>query len=126
MNKKRLLMLIKTHIIIGIIGIVYAVACMKTGYGIPCIFRLVTGFKCPGCGISRMCLELLKLNIKEAVHYNMGVVAMSPILIYLYIKTCINYVKNGDKMLNKTDNVIAIVIGIFVIVWTVFRNVYQM
>ena len=31
-------------------GCAYAAFYRITGIGIPCLFRLITGFKCPGCG----------------------------------------------------------------------------
>jgi hypothetical protein len=29
---------------------------------IPCIFRTITGYTCPGCGLTSAVIELLKLN----------------------------------------------------------------
>lgn len=40
-------------------GMLYCIWLHCTGLGIPCLFYLWTGFKCPGCGITRMCLALL-------------------------------------------------------------------
>lgn len=36
----------------------------------PCIIRTVTGFLCPGCGVTRATLALLRLEPIEAFRYN--------------------------------------------------------
>ena len=41
-----------------------------TGSGIPCIFSEITGLSCPGCGISRMLISMLKLEFYQAFRYN--------------------------------------------------------
>lgn len=125
MKNKRLLKLVRTHLIIGITGIIYAVVCYITGHGIPCIFREVTGFKCPGCGISRMCLEMFKLNVSRAISYNFCLAVISPVIIYLYIRVCMNYVNGKGKNLNRTDTILAYAVCGVLIAWMVIRNIYN-
>lgn len=43
---------------------------LKLGIYIPCLFRKLTGFYCPGCGITRMFLSLLQLDFYQAFRYN--------------------------------------------------------
>ena len=52
------------------IGFAYVVWLRLTGIGIPCVVNTATGMLCPGCGISRMFLSLLKLDFPAAWHYN--------------------------------------------------------
>lgn len=49
------------------------------GFSIPCIFHEITGFYCPGCGITRTFFSLLKLDIVQAFRYNALVVCLIPI-----------------------------------------------
>ena len=43
---------------------------LKVGIYIPCLFRKLTGFYCPGCGITRMFLSILQLDFYQAFRYN--------------------------------------------------------
>ncbi len=55
------------------IGIPYMLWLLLTGAGIPCLYYTLTGFLCPGCGISRMFLALLRLDLAAAFFYNPAV-----------------------------------------------------
>lgn len=46
--------------------IIYAVL----GIEIACFYRATTGFKCPGCGLTRMCMSMLRLDFVSAFLYN--------------------------------------------------------
>lgn len=51
-------------------GILYYIFIKITGFSIPCIFRMLTGLLCPGCGITRCLTALADLNLKRAFSYN--------------------------------------------------------
>lgn len=53
-----------------VIGLGYVLWLRITGIGIPCLFRESTGLLCPGCGVSRMFLALLRLDIAGAFRNN--------------------------------------------------------
>ena len=38
--------------------------------GLPCVFRTLTGFACPGCGMTRAFLLLSQLRIDDALATN--------------------------------------------------------
>lgn len=38
--------------------------------GVHCIFRMLTGINCPGCGMTRAYMELLHFNIAGAFRFN--------------------------------------------------------
>ena len=48
----------------------YFMIYQKLNIGIPCLFYKITGFYCPGCGITRMVFSLLKLDFYQAFRYN--------------------------------------------------------
>lgn len=62
--------ILKIYAIALAIGFVYWIWGQITGLYLSCFIRSTTGLLCPGCGISRMFLELSKGNIRSAFHYN--------------------------------------------------------
>ena len=57
------------------VGAGYALWVNLTHLSIPCPFHAITGLQCPGCGVTRMCLALLRLDVSGAWSAN-------PVLIY--------------------------------------------
>ena len=51
-----------------------------------CLFKNIFGLDCYGCGITRAVLSALHLNFKDAINYNIMVVIVLPLLIYIWIK----------------------------------------
>lgn len=50
--------------------VIYMFVNKKWGIGIPCFFHEITGFYCPGCGVTRLLFSLLKLDFYQAFRYN--------------------------------------------------------
>ena len=61
---------IKDVVIILFIGFIYFLIYRFTGWGLPCLFKEVTGFPCPSCGISHMFVHLASLDFKSAFKDN--------------------------------------------------------
>ena len=57
-------------------GLLYGYVLIPLGLQVPCLFRQVTGLRCPGCGITGLCLELLHGRFVPA--YNWGLVLAAP------------------------------------------------
>ncbi len=55
--------------VLGFVVIFYILG--RRGIGIPCLFRRMTGFQCPGCGNSRAVLALLRLDVVAALKHNL-------------------------------------------------------
>lgn len=51
-----------------------------------CLFKNIFGLDCYGCGITRAVLSALHLNFEDAINYNIMVVIVLPLLIYIWIK----------------------------------------
>lgn len=49
-------------------------------FGSVCLFDATIGYPCPGCGLTRALISLLKGNLKESLTYHMLLI---PTLIYL-------------------------------------------
>lgn len=105
-QKKRLYRFLQETGIVLAIGIAYALFVRLTGWGIPCIFHLVTGLLCPGCGISRMFLALLKLDFALAARYNLLVLCMLPVGLVLYGYKNAYYIKTGERKTSKVETVL--------------------
>ena len=63
----------------GLFGGAYSVFTLLTGWGIPCPIHLLTGWSCPGCGISRFFLALLRLDLPGALSQNLAVAVLLPL-----------------------------------------------
>ena len=52
------------------ITVPYLIWFLITGIGIPCFYRETIGFLCPGCGVSRMFINMFKLDFSAAFMCN--------------------------------------------------------
>ena len=76
-------------------GLAYAAFCLVTGWSIPCPFHLLTGWNCPGCGVTRMCLALLRLDLAGAWQANPGLMLLFPFLAVLLLSLAVRYIRTG-------------------------------
>ena len=58
-----------------------------------CVFKLITGYECPGCGMTRAFSELFQFHFKEALELNPRIVIVAPLLIYIWISTLVREIK---------------------------------
>ncbi len=63
---QRLRRLLTGLLLVAAVGIGYALWVNLTHLSIPCPFHAITGLQCPGCGVTRMCLALLRLDVAGA------------------------------------------------------------
>ncbi len=61
--------------------------------GIPCLFRLATGMKCPGCGLSHAFAHMLKLEFLEAWEHNKLSFIVVPAGFFYLVKDFISFRK---------------------------------
>lgn len=52
---------------------------------IPCIWKTVFGFHCPGCGLTTAFIELMKFNFKAAFESNWLIYPIIPTAIYFIV-----------------------------------------
>ena len=103
-------------------GILYYVFIKITGFSIPCIFRMITGLLCPGCGITRCLTALADLQLKRAFSYNQYVFFSGPIILFLIIKNDIIYAQYGNRKSSKFDNALILICIITGLLYAVIRN----
>ena len=101
--KKRLKKtVIKYAIILGI-AIAYLIFVLCTNIGIPCIINKLTGFKCPGCGISRMLVSLISFDIVAAFWHNPFLFVTGPFIIVYLVCSEVKYIKYGNRRMGKWE-----------------------
>lgn len=89
-----------------------------------CIFKMITGYSCPGCGIQRAIYALMHGEVVKAIQYNYyllysGPYALSFLLVWLMPE---------EKICKKIKGIIEnkYVVDFYVItfvIWLVIRNI---
>lgn len=90
---------------------------------IPCIFNVITGLNCPGCGSTRATVALFKLNFKEMLSYNLIYPLEIAYLIQFGINILINYYKKGDFTYKSVSKIIDISFITIFLAWGIIRNI---
>lgn len=120
--KDRAVKVTKYILIVLIIGITYGIFVMHTGIGVPCIINLVTGYKCPGCGVSRMCMALMRLDVNAAYNYNKVLFLLLPVLSAVFTFQLYRYIRYNKTKLTKVQSAILYIALALLLIWGVIRN----
>ena len=99
--KKRLLKASKKYIFIFFLLFAYLIWILITDIKLPCMIYQLTGYQCPGCGLTRMCLALAKLDFKGAFYYNPYIFSTLPLFILCIVYPEIRYIKDEVYTLGK-------------------------
>lgn len=122
-QQQRLLSRVKSAGIVLGLGIAYALFVWSTGIGIPCVFHLITGLQCPGCGISRMFFALLALDFAGAFQQNMLVFCLLPFALVLYLYKTWRFVKSGDAEMLPVEKIFYSLAAVLALVFAIVRNI---
>jgi len=86
----KVVVIVKPILIILVLGFAYLFIYQKFNVGIPCLINKLTGYKCPGCGMTHAMAAIWNQNFKDAWEYNPLSVTVLPImciyLLYRWIK----------------------------------------
>lgn len=104
------------------LGLCYGGLISALGWGIPCVFHLLTGLKCPGCGVSHMALCLLRGDVSGAFDANGGVLCLLPLGFILALDQSVRYVRSGTRRLGRLENGLVIFMIVFLVMFGVLRN----
>lgn len=101
--------------------IIYFILNELLDVGIPCLFYEITGYYCPGCGITRVLFSLLKLDFYQAFRYN-------PLIFILIIITGIYWLVKFilKKFINISiaiPNYVYYILLVIVIIFGILRNI---
>ena len=108
-------------LILGI-GLAYALFVRLTGLALPCPFHLVTGLLCPGCGVTRMSLALLRLDFAAAWQANPALLLLLPALAWLLGQVALRYVKTGQARLSPGQNILVWAMVLTLLLYGIGRN----
>ena len=124
-QKSRRNAIIKRDAVLVGIGILYYIFIRVTGLAIPCVFRLITGFKCPGCGITSAVLSCARLDFAGAFRHNRYIPVAAPVIIYLLVRSDYLYIKNGKAKLSLVENILLYACIVGAVLFAVLRNIWN-
>lgn len=121
--KDRLKNELKKGLVILLLAFFYYCLTQIFNIGIPCPFYKLTGFYCPGCGITRMCIALIHLKIREAFLYNPVCFTILPFIIALIIYHEYVFIYTGKQRASKIENIFLSILIMILILYGILRNV---
>lgn len=112
-----------TKVIILLTVFITILIIYSTGIKIPCIFHMITGFYCPGCGITRCIIAILNFKFYQAFRYNPLILILLPFLtLYIIYKIYIWLFNKEDKITSKLTGYPIYCLIIVLIVYGILRN----
>lgn len=113
----------KFFVVIFLLGLFYFIWIRLSGPAIPCLFRSLTGWQCPGCGITTMILCLADLDFRGAYQANPFLFITGPFLItelfyYMYLYHC-------DRKLPGWNHIMVTVYAAALIIFGIGRNFFS-
>lgn len=116
---------IRNVMILILTGMVYAGIVIRFHVGIPCMFHVITGLQCPGCGITHMLIYMAEHDFKSAYESNQMVFVLQPVIYYLVLKNVIVYIKGDPVRHHKFDNFLVYSAIVMILVFSVIRNIMK-
>lgn len=104
-------------------GAAYALFIYFTGLGIPCVFHKITTLWCPGCGISRMILSVLKLDIYAAFRCNPFLFVTLPLFLMAVARKLWVYLKYESPINDKWLDRCLLVYAAALVIFGILRNI---
>lgn len=92
-------------------------------FAIPCMFRTLTGFKCPGCGITHMLVAELQLDFAQAYAANPALYLLQPVVGYFIGKMYTCWFFDKRCRWSRTENASLYVVAAILVVFGIIRNI---
>ncbi len=94
----------------------------KTGFFPVCIFRLLTGFTCPGCGSTRAMHQLLHGHVLAAFMLNPLFLIAIPFLLFALLRYSVIVMRGGVPRQNSLPASYIYALFFVVLSFWIFRN----
>lgn len=120
--RERLKALLLRGAVLAGAGAAYVCLIAVLGRGLYCPFWQLTGLLCPGCGVTRMCLALLRLDFSGAWRANAALLLALPVLAALAVRLMWVYVCTGCKMPSRGEERLIWALVVYLLAWGVVRN----
>ena len=115
--------LLKRYSIALAVLVIYYILRSAELLSVPCPFHYVTGLRCPGCGMTRMCLHLAKGEFGAAFECNAVMFFLAPLFVLVAVTKLIlvpEFLTPECKAYRAAEIVILIILLVF---W-VLRNIF--
>ncbi len=106
----------------AVAGYLYGGFVERTGIAVPCLFRLLTGWKCPGCGVTRMCIAWMHLDIRAAFEGNQMLCVLTPVLAIVFLNYVVFYVRTGQWRMGRLSTGVVYGSAALLLLFAVYRN----
>ena len=107
-----------------LLGVLYLLVVNALGYGIPCVFHLVTGLFCPGCGVTRMLVAMIHLDFKEAFWSNQALFVLQPVIYYFVLKQIYFSITQGKASYSKLERFFIYFSIVLLLLYAIYRNIF--
>ena len=94
----------------------------RTGFFPVCLFRLVTGLTCPGCGTTRALHEIVHGNFQSAFMLNPLLLVAIPFLLFAFVRYNAMVLRGGTPRKNTLPAPYIYALFFIVVGFWVFRN----
>lgn len=101
---------------------IYLIIFRLWGWGIPCWWHLLTGWYCPGCGLTRMLEALVMGNFYQAFRFNPLLFVVLPFGVLLLIDYCRHRSQPSDALVKRIPEWFWVSYIILAIIYAVLRN----
>lgn len=115
--------LLKFWFSIGLLGFVYYILWVYFHIGIKCPTNTLFNMDCGFCGLTRMCLSLLQLDVIHAFEVNKAIFVLLPLFSYYIFIYCYRYVLYGIECFRKNEEIVLWVCFIAIMLFGVVRNI---
>lgn len=111
---------ISLEVIVGLV--LYVFAFTTTGKGIPCVFRVITGKLCLGCGMTHALSSIIHGNFSEAMAYNALSITICPLIWIFLFERAIKYIKKGQEEFSLLEILFLIICLLVCAGYCIYRN----
>jgi len=94
----------------------------KTGFFPPCMFRLITGLTCPGCGSTRALHQILHGHFVAAFELNPLFLVSIPFLLYALLRYSVTVMRGGIPNRNSLPPPYIYALFVIILSFWIFRN----